>query len=1157
MLSLFPDQVGYNYSQDITVLLVSSVQTSASIVYTSPYAGQFKSNVRVNSVVAYPSESYKQLDYTNMKVDFFVNSTGLSYIVNNLTECNTVVKRVLGSPSTSVLSYYFHMIYRPVEIEVQQVNSSLKTTSSFSWSNDKFPDVTTVPLNIQFKETVSSFVTTVIDASLNTFKSHQISGVNEIQKTYVSYPFGFKSNSNPSSLTFEAVFSMNEYRLPNTSISIYRPQVDYASLETAYGNTTSIDDLPPSLINLNFVAIDPFTYLVQAEVNDSMSRVATLMLYYGRETIDTILLTSADVVGGGGDNNNHVFWESIVTINSRSTNYIPRPREVHLFDYTGNQMASLSNFGRVYSLIYNANFKTINSPGLPITIDMITTFKFDKYVMDVSSGSVNNRLLFNMSKIVYSWKPELVFGDDLQNPMYRARGKYDYSLQLYVIPFTVPARTFTTSMNYFIDCRPEHLDIAFFNLKFPNTSTVQIISTYGDELPPMITKILAFPNKTVDISKGTSTLIGWDLTIEDVPNGFSKGVFNISSNTDGQYRVITIGNEQLVNGVYQLRFNVSMWLRTQTFTIQDILLIDTSNNTGRYHKDYFVGPDNLMSSINPLGKVMGSPELNLTIISNTGAVTAPQVVSVQLSRTSVDVGSSDRSVGITFTVDCGTYAYAFDHSPMVYFTSSFDQITGCTATLFSDDQVNVIIFQANCTLPYSFGWPSRVAYLSIHGLMNIAGYMSGFSNQALPNNNVTRLDISFSQTTPIIERYLVSPGSVTIIGRNFGLAPGLVKGALDFGKSVGMPLGILPSIQSGSMLIIESGYIMAKPFNITIKNLGISSNMIQVNDLLPTNSSGGNGGGSSGSGDTNGNSTQPTVTCPGSPPCSNNGVCSPTQGCQCVSGWYGEDCLSKVTDSVPTYQDDQPETTIVDNKTSTISTIDVVKLKEFDNVGNMVDQMGGGLVVVNVQWFDQDTDILFAGDTIHMKKSTLKYTINLSNYTFKSTLNTLQVIMRVAISGPDSNTCTQQSVGNIDGEDNSLYWMRLRVNDVSLYGHFIQRALVDNRTHIISNVLLDSSEQQSNNQEQATMIGINVPHFDHQVTLDPDFQLLIDTDGNGSGTCGSRSKSLSTNALIGIIVGVAIITTAIVVAIVMWRLKKHKDIRHEKQMQIKLQKLTS
>ncbi|GAM28460.1 hypothetical protein SAMD00019534_116360 [Acytostelium subglobosum LB1] len=213
-------------------------------------------------------------------------------------------------------------------------------------------------------------------------------------------------------------------------------------------------------------------------------------------------------------------------------------------------------------------------------------------------------------------------------------------------------------------------------------------------------------------------------------------------------------------------------------------------------------------------------------------------------------------------------------------------------------------------------------------------------------------------------------------------------------------------------------------------------------------------------------------------------------------------------------------------------------------------------ILVNIRWFDDNANITFAGDVLAMKKSTLKYTIALANYPFANKLHSLQVVMRASINTSDTNACSSEQYGFVDN-DRSLYWMRVRVQNYSVYGHFIQKAEVDERVAVISNTLLNDTSFSDSHLTAESMIGINVPYFERNAHLDPDFYLLVDsvdaksTPNSKCPQSGGRGK-LSGLAIAGIVVLCVAIVAGVVVAVAWKRYINLRNKRESKRIEQKL-----
>ncbi|KAM9977331.1 hypothetical protein ACTFIR_011193 [Dictyostelium discoideum] len=144
-----------------------------------------------------------------------------------------------------------------------------------------------------------------------------------------------------------------------------------------------------------------------------------------------------------------------------------------------------------------------------------------------------------------------------------------------------------------------------------------------------------------------------------------------------------------------------------------------------------------------------------------------------------------------------------------------------------------------------------------------------------------------------------------------------------------------------------------------------------------------------------------------------------------------------------------------------------------------------------------------------MNPSTIKYTIELSQYKFKNKLNGLQLIMSASLSSSKTDDiCSDKQFGETTDEfyDISNY-LKIQVDDHSLYGRFIKRAIVDSLVKTISNELLDSSMNPiSSSSSSQSFIGIILPNYANSIIIDPDFSVLID-----SKSASSSENSICTN----------------------------------------------
>ncbi|EAL62270.1 hypothetical protein DDB_G0290287 [Dictyostelium discoideum AX4] len=91
-----------------------------------------------------------------------------------------------------------------------------------------------------------------------------------------------------------------------------------------------------------------------------------------------------------------------------------------------------------------------------------------------------------------------------------------------------------------------------------------------------------------------------------------------------------------------------------------------------------------------------------------------------------------------------------------------------------------------------------------------------------------------------------------------------------------------------------------------------------------------------------------------------------------------------------------------------------------------------------------------------MNPSSIKYTIEISEYKFSSNLNQLQLVMTASLSVNKTNDiCSNKEFSETSSGDDSNY-LKIQIDDHSLYGRFIKRALIDSIPRPIDNVPLDS-----------------------------------------------------------------------------------------------------
>ncbi|KAN0040611.1 hypothetical protein ACTA71_008949 [Dictyostelium dimigraforme] len=325
------------------------------------------------------------------------------------------------------------------------------------------------------------------------------------------------------------------------------------------------------------------------------------------------------------------------------------------------------------------------------------------------------------------------------------------------------------------------------------------------------------------------------------------------------------------------------------------------------------------------------------------------------------------------------------------------------------------------------------------------------------------------------------------------------------------------------------------------------------------------------------------------------GLCV-SSGCSCISPWIGNDCKSKIV-FIPqpstNYSDPSIEIPLFEtynntnNETETKlfhSLISIVKLRELDfnsneinsfsfkewefyKINNEISQyktnfINLGLttnITITLQWFNNDSTIEFGNQIINMNPSTIKYTVEISEYKFSSKLNQLQLIMKASISvNKTDEICSDKDFGETSNGDNSNY-LKIQVDNHSLYGRFIKRALIDSIPRSIDNVQLDSSMKIIDSASLSqSYIGISVPYFKRNIVLDPDFSLLVGSSPSSDNSiCSFNSNYFSKTKIAAIVicgfVGISSISTIVIYGY--YKTKHDRNVINEIRLRISTKKV--
>ncbi|KYR02411.1 hypothetical protein DLAC_01250 [Tieghemostelium lacteum] len=264
-------------------------------------------------------------------------------------------------------------------------------------------------------------------------------------------------------------------------------------------------------------------------------------------------------------------------------------------------------------------------------------------------------------------------------------------------------------------------------------------------------------------------------------------------------------------------------------------------------------------------------------------------------------------------------------------------------------------------------------------------------------------------------------------------------------------------------------------------------------------------------------------------PCSGHGICHNTTGfCQCDDGWSDMICSSTENPEVP--KTNPNASTEISNFQVNIGYIrehDPVKgqypvlidLKDATwtqtNITSNQTLYEGKFtynpIVIQISLYQYQDSVLvdFAGEKIPMDKNSVKYIVKLSNFTFQSQFNSLEVIFRSKIDPNSLDNCGDpDSIKNITTTQN---WIQLLTGKGTiLNAKFSNRMFVDTRVYKSSIVNLDGGdplyELEENSSEYVVLTSIPVNYFHDSCEIDPNFSSLVSLKDDNSKECATKES---------------------------------------------------
>ncbi|KAM9960139.1 hypothetical protein ACTFIW_009264 [Dictyostelium discoideum] len=278
---------------------------------------------------------------------------------------------------------------------------------------------------------------------------------------------------------------------------------------------------------------------------------------------------------------------------------------------------------------------------------------------------------------------------------------------------------------------------------------------------------------------------------------------------------------------------------------------------------------------------------------------------------------------------------------------------------------------------------------------------------------------------------------------------------------------------------------------------------------------------------------QANKQCPSN--CSNHGICNNQTGeCKCNSLYKGFDCSILIDNGgggPPTNstvnentggtdisnQDTQfkiyfkslvevdfngnpiIEYKLLDNWKS-IKTNDKFKYKLTQKLNNTQCE-----VISNIEEIQQidGKQFTFANLNFRLDQGSIKFSLNIVNYTYQNNLNTLRLdlVSSVEQINYKDNECNEKET-SIDTNNNnnnnlsSFNYIKISKNNKILNGRFINKVVSDGKVTFLSTTIKNDSN--------SIIISLNLPHCTNECIIDPDFSLLVDMKSYES--CSNENK---------------------------------------------------
>eukprot|EP01133_Synstelium_polycarpum_P004034 gene4034-4672_t len=679
-------------------------------------------------------------------------------------------------------------------------------------------------------------------------------------------------------------------------------------------------------------------------------------------------------------------------------------------------------------------------------------------------------------------------------------GYFNQDRNCFEFPFFVMKDKFEGPMDYHIvTASTSNLKYAELYAKFGPSSTINIVSENADLLPPLVVNVVAFPSNVVDYLSITNHTIGWDITIEDA-NGVIDIVVVVSSQYEPEYLIstLTCENNDRKNCIAKVRFELpATGKQTQDYFFSLALKDDLSNTATSQSAATFFSHE-VTCGIDPFFKILNTSiesELRITVEYNTPVLDS---IPPYISDLVVDVDSAYPYIFVNFTVCDNESGVRDTNTPTVYLSTLFGSMESTKSRYLSS---------------------VSSTFQTVYTVQNQTVYSAAFD----------RLSSIFTDPILFISIY------------------GLMDNGLNLNGYTSSQL-MDAQLQSNDQTIASSQFISHSINSIVIKYTIPDTEYGSLRSIDPESN-------------TLDIYINPEfIDCPGEDLCKPYGTCDKTDVVQPVANITVDDGSALGLITIHQLRELDSNGVVVDSYDlgqkdlwTFKQTIDTNVLT--NHYAGKVDGHSPATIDIYISVYNQTTNYEFAGINYTISPSSLKYSFRLTDYQFKSQLNTLQLVMEASIHSTNSS-CSSQEIG---GNATDVQWMKIKLDDKSIYARFLSRALIDDRVRTVTTSLVeplpnDDDNTVANHDTSVSLIGINIPYFSWTASLDPDLSIITDyspRENDINMLCRDTTSKVNYK-LIGIIVGAAAVYLSIVAAATIITLRERRQRRDKANRQLKL-----